>query len=161
MRHRQRHLHATVLDHIRTELAVDGWLAAPVNFAATAVTLIDYEPQEAGETPAMNTVAVSIGDQGTDEVEELGGGISSCSYTVFVDVYGENEPIGVAISDDVKQGLVNQVIPLKDFTHSADGVETDAQVEFEMVLVEVIPSAASTLDKRSWRAVKATAVVFF
>lgn len=161
MRHRQRHLHATVVRHIRTALTSGGWVDAPVNFGTTPVTVIDYEPQQAGETPALNTVAVSIGDQGADEEYELGGGISTCSYTLFVDIYGENEPIGVAIGDDIKDALTDTIIALRDFTTDAAGVDTEAQIEFEMVIVETVPTATSTLDKRSWRSVKATAVCFF
>jgi hypothetical protein len=161
MRFRQRHLHATIVGHIRSALTTGGWLSEPVNFGTTPVTLLDYEPQQAGETPAFNTVAVSIGHQGADEDFELGGGLATCSYTVFVDIYGESEPIGVAIGDDIKDCLTNMVVALRDFTADPAGVEVEAQIEFEDVMVETLTSAASTLDKRSWRAVKATAVCFF
>jgi hypothetical protein len=57
--------------------------------------------------------------------------------------------------------LTSEVIPLRDFTTDPAGVVTDSQIEFEDVLVEQIPTATTTLDKRSWRAVKATAVCFF
>lgn len=161
MRHRQRHLHATIVRHVRQALDETGWLHAPVNFGSTPVTLLAYEPQEAGETPAYNTVAVSIGQQGSDDAIELGGGLHECRYVVFIDVYPTKESIGVAIADDIKDALTETYLPLRDFTSSADGVEVDAQIEFEDVLVETIPSAASALDKRSWRAVKATAVCYF
>lgn len=161
IRHRQRHLHATIFRHIRLALDEDGWLQAPVNFGSVPVTLLDYEPQEAGETPAYNTVAVSIGHQGSDDAYELGGGVYECRYTVFIDVYPTKEPIGVAIADDIKAAINDRTIPLRVFTSNADGDEVDAVIEFEDVMVETIPSAASTLDKRSWRAVKATAVAYF
>lgn len=161
MRHRQRHLHKTVVEHVRAALDDLSWFHNPAPFGTTPVTLMEYEPQQAGETPKHNTVSVSIGDEGEDEVYELGGGMHSCRYVVFVDVYGTNEPIGVAISGDVKDALTEQVIPLRDFTTDPAGVVTDAQIEFESVLVESIPTATSTLDKRSWRAVKATAVCYF
>lgn len=161
IRHRQRHLHATVVRHVREALSTGGWLTPPVNFGTVPITILDYEPQEAGETPALNTVAISIGHQDADEPDELGGGIYSCRYVVFIDVYPTKEPIGVAIADDIKAAISEQVIPLRIFTTDPSGVEADAQIEFEDVMVEVVASAASTLDKRSWRAVKATAVVFF
>ena len=161
MRHRQRHLHATILGHVREALTAAGWVNAPVNFGSTPVTLLDYEPQQAGETPAFNTVAVSIGTQGPDEPFELGGGLYSCRYTVFIDVYGENEPIGVALADDIKDAISEEVIPLRDFTADPLGVDTDGEIEFEMTLVEELPTATTTLDKRSWRSVKTTAVCYF
>lgn len=160
MRHRQRHLHATLVKHIRDSLVDLGWINAPVNFGGTPVTVLDYQPQEAGVTPAANTVAVSIGHEGTEDPYEMGGGVS-CAYVLFVDVYGENEPVGVALADDIKQMLVERYLPLRDFTTSADGVETEDLIELESVLIEVVSTATTTLDKRSWRAVKATAVCYF
>lgn len=158
MRHRQRHVHATIVRHLREELIALGWVNVPVNFGTTPVTVIDYEPQQAGETPAFNTVAVSINHQGADEEYELGG-LQQVDFTLFVDIYGEHEPIGVAIGDDIKDSLVKG-LPLLDFTNSPP-TATDSWLEFENVLVEQIPTATTTLDKRSWRAVKATAVCFF
>lgn len=160
MRHRQRHLHATLVKFVREQLDELGWINAPVNFGSTPVTVIDYEPQQAGETPAYNTVAVSIGDQGEDEAYEMGG-LSSCRYALFVDVYPEVEAIGVALAEDIKHMLVDRYVPLLDFNRVAGGEPTDEMIELESVMVEVIPTAATTLDKRTWRAVKATAVCFF
>lgn len=161
MRHRQRHLHATIVQYLRQALTDDGWVDAPVNFGTVPITLLDYEPQQAGETPAPNTVAISIGHQGADNAWELGGGVYECQYTLFVDVYAVKEAIGVAIADDIKDALVDRVIALRDFTTDPAGVEVDAQIEFNAVMVEVIPSAASSLDKRTWRAVKAMAALYF
>ena len=159
MRHRQRHLHRTIFTTVRDALDDAGWITAPVNFGTTPVTVIDYEPQQIGETPAYNTVAVSIGDQTADEEYELGG-LMETSYAVFVDIYPTQESIGVAIAEDVKDVLTDLLIPLKDYTSSAAGTDTEEQIEFRHVMVEVVPSAATTLDKRSWRVVKATAVCF-
>lgn len=161
IRHRQRQVHATIVRHLRLALDADGWLTPPINFGSNPVTLLDYEPQQAGETPAYNTVAVSIGSQGSDDPFELGGGIYECRYTVFIDVYPTKEPIGVAIADDIKAAISEQVIPLRVFTQNPDGEEIEAQIEFENILIETIPSTAGLLDKRSWRSVKATATCFF
>lgn len=162
MRHRQRHLHATIVRLVLETLTETGWVRAPINFGTLPVTVLDYEPQGAGQTPAFNTVAVSIGHQGSDDAIELGGGVQECRYTVFIDVYPVNESIGVAIADDIKAAINDEYIAMRDFTTAPDGVErADMWIEFEDVMVETIPSAASTLDKRSWRSVKATAVCFF
>jgi hypothetical protein len=161
MRHRQRHVHATILKHVKDTLTTLGWVNSPVNFGTTPVSFLDYEPLEAGETPDLNTVAVSMGDQGADEAYELGGGLVRVDYTVFCDVWGANIPIGVAIAEDIKDALTEKVIALRDFTTNAAGVATSDSLEFEMVVVEVIPTATTTLDKRTWRSVKATAVCYY
>lgn len=159
MRHRQRHLHKTILEHLRAELDALGWFDGL--FGAPGITLIDHEPLASGENPAPYTVAVSIGDQLDDRPAELGGGITSCEYVLFVDIYGDrNESIPAALADDIKDALTDQVISLLDFTSDADGVATEHVIEFERVMVEIIPSAATTMDKRSWRSVKAMAVLY-
>jgi hypothetical protein len=160
LRHQSRHVHATILQHLQVNLDNDGWVTPPINFGGPAVTLLDYQPMEAGETPAFNTVAVSLGDQNADLDAELGGGLTATAYTLFVDVYAEKAPIAIALSDDIKGYLTHEIIALRDFTSDPAGVATDAQIEFEDVIVEVLTSATTTVDKRSWRAVKATAVCY-
>jgi hypothetical protein len=161
MRHRQRHAHKTLLEHLREELTDLGWFADPACFGTTPITLVDYQPLEAGETPALNTVAVSFGDQLADLDHELGGGLTRRDYVVFIDIYGASEPIGVAIGDDIKDALTFGTIALLDYTTDPAGVPVDAQLEFNHVIVETIPTATSTLDKRSWRCVKATVSCYF
>lgn len=158
MRHRQRHLHKTVVEYLRTELTALDWDTGL--FGTPGITLIDYEPIEAGVTPVYNTVAVSIGDQLADREWELGG-LLVTGYALFIDVYPSSEPVGIALADDIKDLLTNVAIPLKDFTSDADGVETSFQIEFEDVLVEVLTSAATTLDKRLWRSVKSIAHLYW
>lgn len=158
MRHRQRHLHKTIVEYLRTELTALGWVSGL--FGEPGITLIDYEPIEAGVTPEYNTVAVSIGDQLADKEYELGG-LLFTGYALFVDIYPSNEPVGIALADDIKDLLSARLISLKDYTTDAAGVVTDFQIEFEDVLVEVLTSAATTLDKRLWRSVKSIAYLYW
>lgn len=165
MRFRQRHVHATIVKLITDGLGDLGWYGSTIplvrpNFGASPVVIKDYEPQQAGETPAPNTVAISIDHQGDNEPFELGG-LQTCEYTVFIDIYGQSEPIAVAIADDVKDLIVDQSMPVLDFTREDDGEVSDLWMEFEDIVVEKITSGSGALDKRSWRAVKATAVCFF
>lgn len=161
MRHRERHVHATIVSHLKEALTALDWYEDPAPFGTRPITLIAYQPQEAGQTPAFNTVAVSMGDSTADEATELGGGLYVCSYPFFVDVYGASEPIGVAISNDIKDSLTDRIIALRDYTTTSLGVPTEAQLEFEYVMTEKIPTATTSLDKRSWRSVKATAVCYY
>ena len=91
----------------------------------------------------------------------MGGGLTRRDYVLFVDIYAASEPIGVAISEDVKDALTNRVLTLRDYTADAAGALTDDTIDFEAVVVETIPTATSTLDKRSWRTVKAIACCYF
>lgn len=159
MRHQQRHVHATIVKHVTEKLDELGWVDDPVNFGTTPVTILDYEPQEAGETPAINTVSISIGHEGHDAEYELGG-MSQVEYTLFLDVYPENESIGIALAADIKDSIKYAALTLLDFTEGPPAT-TDGYIEFDSVIVEVVPTATTTLDKRSWRSVKATACCFF
>ena len=161
MRHRQRHVHRTIFTHLGNALAEGGWLSYPTPFGTTIVNIVDHQPLEAGETPQLNTVAISMGNQMEDLDHELGGGLTRRDYVLFVDIFGANESIGVALGDDLKDALTNRIIALRDYTTEAEGVETEDQLEFEHVIVETVPTATSTLDKRSWRVVKATVACYF
>jgi hypothetical protein len=161
MRFRSRHVHETLKQYVTDTLTSQGWVSAPVNFGTTPVTVLGHMPLEAGETPAPNTVAVSLGDESKQEDEELGAGLQSVRYVFFVDVWGATEGVGESIAQDVKDAFVNKVLTLRDFTSDADGTATTDQLEFEMVVVEKIASATTTVDKRTWRSVKGTAVCYF
>lgn len=163
MRHRTRHLHKTMLEHVRSILNATDWLEdPPVNFAAVntdPVTLVDYEPQSAGMPIARNTVAVSLGPEGVDRAFELGNFASEVRIPLFVDIYPTDEVIGIAMADDLKAGLVEITLPLRDFS-TEPPTATSGFVETEDVVVDLPDSAATTLDKRSWRVVKAVLVFY-
>lgn len=161
MRHRTRHIHKTLVEHVRSVLNTTDWLdEPPTNFPGVntePVTLVDYEPQYLGEVPAYNTVAVSLGDQGSDDDYQLGDWSKVVRIPLFVDVYPINEAIGVAIADDLKVGLVDLVLPISDYSTSP-ATATQGIIEIEDVTVERLQS--TLLDKRSWRCVKATLNVY-
>lgn len=161
MRYRRRHVHETIKQYVIGTLTSQGWVNAPVNFATTPVTVIGHQPLEAGETPPINSVAVTLGDEPPQSDEELGAGLQSQGYTLFVDVWGDSEGLSDSIAGDIKDALVNRIIPLLDFTSNASGDITADTIEFEQILVERVPTATTTVDRRTWRAVKATAICYF
>lgn len=161
MRHRTRHVHETIVKHLTGKLDDLGWISAPINFGTTAVEIQSVEPfGEGAVQPEGNLVAITLGDSSEDEDEELGGGLISGHYMVFVDVIAESIPLSVAIADDLRLALKNQIIPLLDFTTNDAGVAAaGSYIEFDMVDVDV-PPAASSVDKRTWRVVSCMANVY-
>lgn len=159
-RFRSRHLLQTCLDHIETGLRTAGWIDAPVNFGTTPVTFLEVQPSEGGITVAPNTVAVTLGDEPEDRDEELGAGLQSCDYTLFVDIYGASNSVSMSLADDIKTLLKHTALPLVDYGASATGVPTDHRIEFHTVVVDR-PNLVTGLDKRYWRTVKATAALYF
>lgn len=158
MRHRERHVLQTVVDHVRTILTDGGWMSESGLFGGPVVTLVDHQPIENGETPAFNTVAVTFGNQTEDLDQELGGSLTTTSYALFVDIFPTDASVGRALAGDIKAGLTSVVIPVHDY---AAGVDTDEQIEFEHVLVEVVPTGSTSLDKRTWRVVNAMATTYW
>lgn len=156
MRHRQRHVHQTLVDYVTNVLTTGGWLSTTPPLGAPKMTVLDYEPQGAGEIPPVQTVCISIGDQMSGPFD-LGGGLLQAKYYVFVDVYPSSESIGIAIAEDVADSFNEMYIPLYDYT-SAPRVATGEALEMTKIMVQPVPSVTK-MDNRPWRVVKATAIL--
>lgn len=154
MRHRTRHVHETVVQHVTTRLTELGWITPPINYGTSAIQIQTVEPfGEGAVQPDGNLVAVTLGSSTEDSDEELGGALIAGHYILYVDVVADSIPLSVAIADDLRLALKNHVIPLKDYTTDPAGVAVaGGTVEFDSVDVDV-PPAASSVDKRTWRVV--------
>lgn len=153
LRHRSRHLRATFYNKVVADLTTLGWVTGPINFGGTAVTVIDYQPDERNEPIVTNTVAVSLGDVVNDVDEELGaqaGGLRSAFYPVFIDVYMIEQALSDAICDDLRDMFDNAIFPLINQITGSDSGET---IEIEEVRGPDRPAAAAGADqfKKFWR----------
>lgn len=164
IRFRSRHVRQTIADYIEAGLTDLGWVNAPTNFGAIPLTFQEVDPEEPqqGIQVLPNTVSTSLGDEPDDEEYELGGGLESVEFPVFVDVYAENNSMAVSIASDIKQLLKHTVIPVTDYTGTPTPHPTE-YMEFESVIGPERPPASigATEFKRHWRVVKAIAVVYF
>ncbi len=164
IRFRSRHLHATFVQKIRTEFTTLGWITPPINFGTHPVTLIDYQPDERGSQINQNTVAVSLGDYGVDEEEELGaynGGLMSALYPVFVDVYMAEQALSYAICDDIRDTFENISLDLVNQIDST--VVPNTRIEVEGVNGPDRPPAQVGAEqfKRYWRAMRIDARLYY
>lgn len=160
MRHRQRHLHKTLCEHVRGLLDAGGWFGPNVPFGAAPAVLQEMAPDDLTTMPAPDTVAVSMGTEAGVDDEEIGGGLLSCRTEFYVDVFGQDLSTAVALSSDVRDGLSRATVPLLDFSTNPAGDPTGGLIEFDEVAID-IPPVASQLDKRCWRVVTGGATVFF
>lgn len=163
LRFRIRHTHKTVADFLETGLAELGWVDPPVNFDTTAMTFLEFQPEEAGKAIAANTVAITFGDEPPTQAEELGDGLRSVAYPLQVDVYGANQSIAASIASDVKDLLSDAHLAVRDFTADAAGVVTSDYIEIDRDGVSVLrpPGTAGISDfRRFWRIVEATALTY-
>ncbi len=155
MRFRQRHAHESMYNYVKGVLAATGWTGSTPPLGAPAMTVLDYEPQEAGEIPPIQSVCISFGDQKSIGTFDLGGGLYEVHYPVFIDIYPENESIGISIGEDISDALIENYLHLIDYTGSTP-VDTGNVMEITDVQVCPIPTSGK-MDKRSWRVVKAMA----
>jgi hypothetical protein len=155
-RHPSRHVHATAYNLVKTYLTSNGWVNSPVNFNATPVTIIDYQPDERGVQIAPNTVAISMGDVADDVLEELGGGSYTRSYPIFADIYGELQSISEALGDDILQAF-----PLVDQATWAD--VSGAYLDVDRLLGPERPAGSASLDQitRYWRIMRIQLTLFY
>jgi hypothetical protein len=156
LRHRSRHLRATIFHKVQTNLVTLGWVNAPINFGSAPVTVVDYQPDERNEAVKTNTVAVSLGDVVNDADEELGaqaGGLRSAFYPVFVDVYMAEQALSDAICDDIRDIFDAAIFPLVD---QIDGTDSGERIEIEEVIGPDRPTGLNAADpfKRYWRVMR-------
>ena len=164
LRFRIRHVHKTVADYIEAGLSDLGWVNDPVNFQTTPMTFLEFQPDEAGEKILPNTVAITLGDEGAAEDEEMGDGLRELVYPLFVDVYGANQSIAASIASDVKWLLEDRYLQVRDFTSDPAGVETSEQIELDKddVSVERPNASFGAADIRKyWRVVKTSVRVHY
>lgn len=164
LRFRIRHVHKTVADYLEAEMTALGWVNSPVNFNTVPMTFVEFQPDEAGKAIAANTVAITLGDEGAAEDEELGDGLRELAYPLFVDVYGANQSIAASIASDIKTLLEDHYMPVLDFTANEVGVPTTERIELDKddVTVERPGAAIGAVDfRRFWRVVKTTVRVHY
>ncbi len=164
IRHSSRHLHATFYNHTKAKLAELGWVSAPVNFGTSPVTIIDYQPEERNEAVKHNTVAVTLGDFNADEDEELGakgGGLRSALYSVYIDVYMNEQALSLAICDDIRDVYEDLYM---DLINQITGFPVpNAKIDVETVAGPERPAANIGAEqfKRHWRIMRADGRLYY
>jgi hypothetical protein len=163
-RFRSRHLHATFYKQFIVDMSALGWMHAPVNFGTQALTVIDYQPEDRNETIKHNTVAVSLGNYGSDEDEELGakgGGLRSALYNIFIDIYMSEQALAIAVADDVRDIYTDLTMPL---VNQIDGqVEPATLIEVDQVLGPERPGGGAGSDtfRKHWRVMRVDGRLFY
>lgn len=173
LRFRTRHVHQTVTDYVKTAMQALGWgdaalpandpLNAAIPFGTTPVTWMDIQPDEEGVPIVPNTVAITLGDAGVDDLQQLGGGYYELELPVFFDVYGENQGIAQSIASDVKDVVNYQLsIPVKDYTSSTAGTDTTELILFDDISGPERPPASQIAAdvRRHWRLVRGRVCVY-
>lgn len=174
LRFRYRHVHATMYQHIRSQMVALGWgdsslpsgdpLNAAINFNVRPMTYRDFQPDESGQVIAPMTLAITFGDEPASEDLELGAGLAEIAYEFFIDVWAEeSQAVATAVTSDLKDVLEDLVIPVKDFMQVPPAVTTELiEIDHDDVS-SVRPSLSVGAQdfKKFWRTMTATARVHY
>lgn len=164
LRFHQRHIHKTVANYVEVGLTSLGWVNPPINFGTTPLSFMETQPEDEGVEVKENTVAISVGNEQVDMLEELGGGLYSVRLPLFFDVFTERSSLSVSVASDIKDLVTRgKAIYVKDWTDPANPVQVSELLYFEDVVGPEKPEVASvsTNFRRHWRIVKAMAKVYY
>ena len=116
IRNQERMVYQTVLDYVRSQLDVLGWLATDPNLlpwgATVPLTWLEETPDPKLESLRPNTVAFAEGQVPDDidlELGAAGGGLWSSEHTFFIDVYGESLGVAKALASDLRAVLTGRL----------------------------------------------------
>lgn len=162
MRFRHSHLQRTIFERVRVGMDDLGWFTQPVNFGTQPITFIEGGGFESQPPEALipNSLFVTLPDEAAEEPQEMGGGLYAVRYTLHVDCYGDTGMMAHRILEDVKHLLHEQVFPVVNWD-TETGVQTDEQVEVEVVAIESPGRTVASEARRRWRVLSGWAVAEF
>ncbi|GAB3863339.1 hypothetical protein GCM10028801_30730 [Nocardioides maradonensis] len=164
LRHSSRHVHATVLNHVKDQLDTLGWLSAGTTpFGAPALTLIDkplVDGDQIRQEARPGSVFVTLGTEPDPEDQELGGPLSMQQIPIFFDVFMDANGLAVAAACDIRDILRGR-IGGKRVLDVIDQTTGDPAPGWQLEFTEVERVAPDQRFALHWQAVKTTCEVTF
>ena len=158
-RHAVRHLQVSVERRLHEVLNAARWFGPRVPFGTTPVELILADTREVVKP---NLVAVIFGDESAEQVEQLGGGLSSFTLGIGLDVIGDGQSITTAIAADVMDGLSGRNPAFSRFLEVRDHVQDVVRDDWSAEFVEVQRLKPDPMEWRpNWLALSAMLDVTF
>lgn len=166
LRHAPRHVHQSVVLYIWDQLTQLGWVNTTGSgpFGLPSIKLIESRPFIGGQldnkiTPG--TVAITMGNEMSPDLEELGGPLSTQEYPIFCDVFMDGEGAAMALASDIRDAFLGRhatskrVVPV--INQITGTVEPDWKINFENIQ-RIAPEHTFPL---SWHSVHVTAETNF
>lgn len=158
IRHASRHVQGSISSMLVEFLA--DWTGPTPPYGAKPFEVLLRQPQASDlQAVEVNTIFIGFGDETATLDRELGGGLLLREHVLFVDVFAENQSIGLAVASDVKdrlEGLLGGSTYLRP-THQGTGLPLPGYVgQFEDVERD-----AGTGAKVAWQKVAATFALTF
>lgn len=162
MRHRSRHVLQSVVQHLKTQLTALNWNTT-TGFNEHPVNLVAYMVDEKDTSIPPNTVAVNFGDESDEVGEELGDGLVSSTWVVFVDVYGENQAVALALADDIKDVFRGRINGLRPYLQLTDFTAVPPTVTMDLLEFDGTERSKPLNNdyRRNWQVVKTTVTCYW
>lgn len=166
LRHAGRHIQKTILDYLTEQLDELGWRDAETTpFGATPVTIVSHSVvmgDRLDETQvAAGLISVTLGDELSSSMEELGGPLAVQEYPIFIDIFQDNEATTTALATDVRDIFMGRFDGSQRFLPVINGA-TGAVVAGWMIEFEDVERVRpETTLPYFWQVVKVTATTYF
>ena len=164
LRHATRHIHHTVLNHVKTELTGLDWLdPANTPFGAPAVNIIDspvVDGDQIRKQFTAGTVACSVGGEFDPDPQELGGPLAQQEIPIFFDVFMDTAGSALACACDIRDILLGRIGGKRVLPVINQATSTPV-AGWSIELTDVERAAPDQRYALHWAVVKATATVTY
>jgi len=165
LRHAPRHVHHTVADHVTHHLTNLGWTdAARTPFGAKPAKVIRVAAiagSQLTDRVTAGTVAITLGDEYTPSLEEMGGYFSSQEYPIFIDVFQDTDAAAVALASDIRDILLGRLAGTQRWLPVVDQSTKAPVPGWKIELDDVDRVSPETAMPLRWQVVKVTAIAYF
>lgn len=168
LRHAGRHVHHTCANYMTEQLEALGWLDDDATNRPWGSTQVEIwtKPAVSDEGPVdqlrSGIVAITLGDEFSPELQELGGPLSYQSYPLFIDCFHDTEETTLALATDVRDifmGRLPGTVTSMPVLNQTDQVAVPGwMMEFEDI-ERIRPENGRV--KLHWQVVKVTAETYF
>lgn len=165
LRHASRHVHHTVANYIKAQLDVLKWtVPGEVPFDSPVVQI--------WKTPAVTqsglnrqvtagVVSITLGNEQSPDMEEMGGPLASQEYPIFVDVFQDQHATALVLASDVKDILLGRLPTARRSMTVINQATGEPVPDWWIELDDVERVAPDNSFSLHWMTVKVTATAYF
>lgn len=167
LRHAGRHVHHTAANYLTTQLTTLGWLDTDVTlrpFGGTQVTIwTTAAVLEDGldEKVAPGVVAITLGDELSPEMQEMGGPLATQDYPLFIDCFHDTAETTLALATDVRDIFMGRLPGSQPYLDVVNQANQAAQPGWRMEFEDIERLKPDVKVRLHWQVVKVTASTYF
>jgi hypothetical protein len=166
LRFSSRHIHHTVADYVKAQMAALSWTTAgSVPFDAPVLKFTTATAMPSNRTDLVKTiepgmVAITVGDEPDTIEEELGGELVTLELPIFFDIFMDSDATALAVANDIRDILKGRISGSKRHLPVVDQI-TSAEVAGWTIELTDVERARPDHNVLHWQIVKVTATTTF